>query len=66
MLLFQSHSMASLLQLGETNFTVRNVNEHRFRVNAFGKHPVQKRTHFRGRFCFHIINMAQNNKSNGE
>ena len=41
--------------------TVRNVNEHRFSVNAIGKHRVKKRTHLRGRFHFDIINMAQNN-----
>ena len=33
-----------------------------FSVNAIGKHRVKKRTHLKGRFCFHILkNLAQNN-----
>ena len=40
-----------------------NVNEHRFNVNAIGKHRVKKTFDLRERFCFHILkNMVQNNK----
>ena len=32
-------------------------------VNATGKRPVENTFHFKGRFCFHKINiMAQNNE----
>ena len=41
-LLFQSHSTANLLQFSEIKFAFRNVNEHRFGVNAIGKHRVKK------------------------
>ena len=47
--------MANLLQFGEKNFHIQ-LREHAadVGVNTIGKHRVKKRTHLRGRFCFHI------------
>ena len=48
--------------LVKNNFTVRNVSEHRFSVNAIGKHLVKKTSeiaHLRGRFCFYILHMEK-------
>ena len=63
--LFQSHSTANLLQFGEKIISSSDVNKIAdVGVNAIGKHRVKKTSaHLRGRFCFHIFNMAQNNKS---
>ena len=67
-LLFQSHSKANLLQFGEKIISPSDVNKNSnsdVDVNAIGKHWVKKRTHLMGRFCFHILNMAQNNNRRG-
>ena len=49
----------------KNNFTFRREQNADVGLNAIGKHRVKKTSeiaHLRGRFCFHILNMAQNNK----
>ena len=62
--LFQSYSTENLLKFGINKFSRSETWTFwptSFSVNAIGKHQVKKRTHLRGKFCFHILNMAQNN-----
>ena len=62
--MFQSHSTANLLQFGEKLISRSEVNKNAdVGVNAIGEHRVKTSeiANLRGRFCFHIFIMAQNN-----
>ena len=61
-LLYQSHSAANLLQIGEKKIAFRNVNKLPMLRERNWQTSGKKTLHLRGKFCFHIVNnMAQNN-----
>ena len=66
-LLFQLLSAANLLPFDEKiiSRSVKHVNNRCWLVyeSSIGEDRIRKRTYFRGRFCFHIFNIAKNNVS---